>query len=523
MSPPDNYGFCNICDKRVPASNEVRGNQVYLVKKCPACGENETLISSDASQYFRKRRLGESSLKHESSIGGAAKASGPPCRPEPRMVLLEVTNACNMNCPLCLSNVPDKGFEFQPSLQYFERMFQHFSARHPRPYVELFGGEPTVRDDLFDIIRLGKKHGLNIGVVTNGLRLADEQYCRELLSTGAKIQFQFDGVDPGTYKLLRGSEKFLDKKLAALENIRKHSPGKIALLCTVGKGINDTGLGDMLDFCHERRDFVHTVFFVPLAKTWEDGAVDFEWSEQDRLTREGVEELVSSNFAEPLEFPPACALKIPKVFDRELSVFGGASPDCESATLLISTGERFVSVSEFLKTSLMALVEDLNEEDERGDRFVEWMKQSGTGRLLNGLRLGGFAEKAIFYPRFAFLLLRHVDLGNVTASRGLRKLMKISRLSLSIPAKGKRRSTLGKVTGLGPSLRLYVIPYQDRFRCEGACLEKCQAAMAFIDPDTDTIETTPLCGWGRKREGTLGKIGCASRTSNPSGNRAIES
>jgi uncharacterized radical SAM superfamily Fe-S cluster-containing enzyme len=85
-------------------------------------------------------------------------------------VFLDVTNRCNSNCPICINNTPSMGFLFEPPLEYFENVFQQLSRYDPKPVVQLFGGEPTVRRDLFEIIRLARSAGLRPRVVTNGLK-----------------------------------------------------------------------------------------------------------------------------------------------------------------------------------------------------------------------------------------------------------------------------------------------------------------------------------------------------------------
>ena len=46
-------------------------------------------------------------------------------------------------------------------------------------------------------------------MVTNGIKLADEEYCRKLIETRATILFAYDGDNPETYRVLRGNEKIL--------------------------------------------------------------------------------------------------------------------------------------------------------------------------------------------------------------------------------------------------------------------------------------------------------------------------
>ncbi|NIO13772.1 MAG: radical SAM protein, partial [Xanthomonadales bacterium] len=72
-----------------------------------------------------------------------------PHKTEPSFVFLDVTNRCNLNCPICINNTPSMGFVFEPPLEYFQQVFSRLHHYRPRPPVQLFGGEPTVREDLF--------------------------------------------------------------------------------------------------------------------------------------------------------------------------------------------------------------------------------------------------------------------------------------------------------------------------------------------------------------------------------------
>ena len=43
-----NLAYCSACGKLAPAAPVERDGQIFLVKKCPACGPTESLISGDA-------------------------------------------------------------------------------------------------------------------------------------------------------------------------------------------------------------------------------------------------------------------------------------------------------------------------------------------------------------------------------------------------------------------------------------------------------------------------------------------
>lgn len=52
------------------------------------------------------------------------------------------------------------------------------------PHLTFTGGEPTLREDLFDLIRYAEKKGQVTGLLSDGYRLEDEGYFQELLQTG---------------------------------------------------------------------------------------------------------------------------------------------------------------------------------------------------------------------------------------------------------------------------------------------------------------------------------------------------
>lgn len=52
------------------------------------------------------------------------------------------------------------------------------------PHIIFTGGEPTLRDDLFSLLRHVEETGQVTGLLSDGLRLADNDYFQELLQTG---------------------------------------------------------------------------------------------------------------------------------------------------------------------------------------------------------------------------------------------------------------------------------------------------------------------------------------------------
>ncbi len=160
--------------------------------------------------------------------------------------IFHLTDRCNMKCKVCFAEGCQNT---EPSLETIHHMYETCMAKTCPPTVQLSGGEPTLRKDLAEIVRMGKMMGVtHIQVNTNGLKLAaDPTYAQELADAGTDlIYLQFDDVSDKTYEALRGRPLF-EQKRQAIENCAKAGLG-VLLVMTVYPGVNDTSLGDVLEF-----------------------------------------------------------------------------------------------------------------------------------------------------------------------------------------------------------------------------------------------------------------------------------
>jgi 7,8-dihydro-6-hydroxymethylpterin dimethyltransferase len=135
------------------------------------------------------------------------------------------------------------------------------------PYnLQLSGGEPTLRDDLPDIVGRAKAMGFEfVQVNTNGIRLArDEAYARRLRDAGVScVYLQFDGVRDDVYRRIRGAA-LLATKTSAIERCEELGLG-VVLVPTVVPGVNDAELGDIVRFALARGPAVRGVHFQPVS------------------------------------------------------------------------------------------------------------------------------------------------------------------------------------------------------------------------------------------------------------------
>ena len=474
-----NQSYCNECQQLAAADKVERDGKIYLVKHCEECGDTETIISGNATRYNNKSSL---------DMGFSHKGCALNCTTckhgsrVPSFAFVDVTNLCDMDCPICCDNVPSMGFQFNPPMEYFEKLFPRLAEMEPQPTVALFGGEPTARDDLFEVIKLSRSHGLTTRVVTNGLKMADKDYCDRLLQTRGSVLLSYDGKDPETYVKLRGTETAMAPKLQAIENISNSEfrrRGKVMIISCIATGINEEELPDLIDFYHSKREWLSTVHLMPLAHTWENRSLDFD---PDRITTEDIEDTIEEAFpGDEVEFVPASFIaQFPlasRYFGKAAMPFLGAHPNCESVTLLLSNGEEYVPVSRYLRKSLTETGHDLMELE---GRLAE-RERKGLSKLIGRIAL-------------LFFLARHIRLLPLLSGRGLGKLYHLLAMLVRMPFLGPAEASKGHVNVDG-TLQLIILPFEDNYVLETERLERCPNLHVYLEPGTDVMRTVPVCAW----------------------------
>jgi uncharacterized radical SAM superfamily Fe-S cluster-containing enzyme len=128
-------------------------------------------------------------------------------------VLIELTQRCNQSCPYCFADSSHTTSDAQeePTLEEIRGIYAFLLEQSSdRPFnIQLSGGEPTIRDDLPQIIAMGREMGFPyIQLNTNGRKLAESwEYTKVLKKAGLSSAFlQFDGLTDDVYLKTRGRE-----------------------------------------------------------------------------------------------------------------------------------------------------------------------------------------------------------------------------------------------------------------------------------------------------------------------------
>ena len=277
--------LCPVCLDRIPAEQVEVDNDVYLDKTCLDHGYFRTIIWRGLPSYesWSVPKLPSRPLVCATNVQRGCPFDCGLC-PEHRQhtccVLLEITQRCNLNCPICFARAG--GDARDPDIRTIEGWYRMLIESGGPYNIQLSGGEPTLRDDLPEIIALGRSMGYSFFQLnTNGLRLAgDAGYVRMLKEAGLSCVFlQFDGTNDEIYRKIRGDE-LMRVKEAAILNCGEYHLG-VVLVPTLMPGINTDDIGGIIEFAVRMMPTVRGVHFQPVSYF---GRYDVEPADSVRIT-----------------------------------------------------------------------------------------------------------------------------------------------------------------------------------------------------------------------------------------------
>lgn len=261
----DTRSICSVCGEIVPARYEVRENeQVFFTRVCPHHGPFDTDLGRQAAFYRRSFEV-EKLMLARYGDGGATDLSrglSPfPLRKPAGLAILEVTERCNLTCPMCYAYSSPSERDY--SLEEIEkRLDQLIEVEGKGISLQISGGEPSVRKDLEQIAAMVKRKGFgHLEMVSNGIRLAREaDFAEKLVRWGfTSVYLQFDSTRPADIVQLRGEDlwEVRVKAIAALERVKLPSTLAVAL----HDGLNSDQIQQMVHFAWQHPDTVCAIAF----------------------------------------------------------------------------------------------------------------------------------------------------------------------------------------------------------------------------------------------------------------------
>ena len=462
--------LCPVCLKVITARIFQENRTIMIEKRCEKHGDFKDIYWSDAALYRKFMRYWSEGTRIDKS---SKSRYGCPfdcgiCENHKSGTLLgniDVTNRCNLSCPVCFADAGDDDGELTVDQIAFMMQVLRDQEPIPCPAIQFSGGEPTLRKDLPEIVFLAKKIGFaQIQVATNGIILAARpDLCRDLVRSGlSTIYLQFDGVTPEPYKALRGCD-LLPAKLRAIENLRKEGQLSVVLVPTLAKGINDGQVGDIVKFASENMDIVKGINYQPVSFT---GRIDQEERAAKRITIPDVFALLEDQTDNEItgeDFYPVPF--IAPISDLVAAVTGYQQPKmtvhpcCGAGTYIYCLNDHMVPITRFLDVE--GLLEKINLEVNCFD-----------GSMLGKLKMKGRILKEV--PKF-------IDESMLPGDLNLKELM------LRVFTKGSLESLIDFHSR---SLFIGVMHFQDLYNIDLEKLERC--AIHYALPDGRLV---PFCSY----------------------------
>ncbi len=181
---------------------------------------------------------------------------------------ISVTQRCNLNCVYCgKEDCAKKAEELLPEEYY--KIAKAF-AKCGIKKVRITGGEPLVRFDIAEIVRLIRSipEIETVALTTNGVYL--KKYAKELKTAGLdSVNISLDSTDGSTYRHLTGAD-VLQRVMEGIDEAENAELTPIKLNAVLMKGVNSDGAGELIKLAKERKIDVRFIELMPFSNEGED-------------------------------------------------------------------------------------------------------------------------------------------------------------------------------------------------------------------------------------------------------------
>lgn len=339
------------------------GGQVILRKNCPEHGDFEDIYWSDYDEYVRVEKYrdhGTGLHQTREPKLGCPRDCGLCANHQTHtiLVIMEITQRCNLKCPICFARAGQDDGSKDLSKEQIRSILEYAQANNYPLRVRgagNSGGEPTLRDDLPEIIQMERDLGFDyILIMSNGLRLAEDiDYFKKIRDLDTWLYLQFDGVTPEPYLKARGRNLWPIKQ-KVIENARKIGYDKIALIPTIAKGVSDDQVGDIVRYASDNSDVIKFIVFQPVSFT---GRIDVSKLKEMRVTNSDVMRLVEEQTGGDIKKSDFFTLPMNQTMARMMTKGGQhqdfcVHPHCGLITVVSRENGRLVPVPRFIKNDV---------------------------------------------------------------------------------------------------------------------------------------------------------------------------
>ncbi len=358
--PYETRSVCPDCKKVLKATVYAKKGNVFIKRKCPEHGEFDEIYWQSEKEFNRAKKYASPSRGLLNNNVGLMQNTGANCpydcglcknhHSHTALANIAVTNRCDLSCWYCFFYAKEGDPIYEPSVEQIRLMLKNMKAEKPIGCnaVQFTGGEPTLREDLFEIIAVAKQEGYeHIQLNTTGMTIAfNPGYAQKLRDAGVSTLYvSFDGT---TMKTNPKNHFEIPK---TIEECRKADLG-VVLVPTLISGINDGDIANIIDFALRNIDVVRGIDFQPVSFV---GRMPKSQRDAQRITIPKAIELIEKQTKKVIKkedfFTIPCVASVTN-FIEALTNEPQYSLDnhfaCGAATYIFLDGEKVVPLPEFI-------------------------------------------------------------------------------------------------------------------------------------------------------------------------------
>jgi len=138
----------------------------------------------------------------------------------PRLVAWEVTRNCNLNCVHCRAAASRGPYTGELGTEKCLEILKQIAAAG-QPIVILTGGEPLLRQDIFELAKHGTGLGLRMVMAANGTLITSEMAGSMKSSGIQRVSISLDGPDASTHDRFRQVQGAFEGSIRGIEELKK--------------------------------------------------------------------------------------------------------------------------------------------------------------------------------------------------------------------------------------------------------------------------------------------------------------
>jgi len=199
----------------------------------------------------------------------------------PSLIVWETTHRCNLTCRHCSASAGEKT-EGELTTNQAKKVIDKLN-KFGVSQIAFSGGEPLVRQDIFELTKYASDKGIYVGIDSNGTLITKEK-AQEIINAGIKyVRVSIDGSNAQLHDSLRGVPGAFEKSIAGIKNV----VGKLSTsICTTVTKQNYTDFENIINLA-ESLGVDHALFdeFIPVGRAKEIQNLDLSPQEREEFLR----------------------------------------------------------------------------------------------------------------------------------------------------------------------------------------------------------------------------------------------